>query len=76
MHYGEEDDSSIFWADLYDGNEGFVVYGHQSFKEPKKSKHALGIDTGCVYGNKLSAVVFNSGSVDDYSIQSVQKILD
>jgi len=55
---GKEDEKSIFWADVYDGNQGLVVYGHRSFKVPKIDKNAIGIDTGCVYGNKLSAVVF------------------
>jgi len=55
---GKEDENSIFWADIYTGNQGFIVYGHDWSKEPRKSKYALGIDTGCVYGNKLTAVVF------------------
>jgi len=61
-HYltlGKENEDSIFWADIYNGNQGFVVYGHQPFNEPKKSDNALGIDTGCVYGNKLTAAIFS-----------------
>jgi len=46
-----------YWADVYDGHEGFVVYGHNPFLDVKKNRHALGIDTACVYGNKLTAVV-------------------
>lgn len=57
--YGDEQEDSIFWADVYNGSQGFVVYGHQSFDEVKKSPFALGVDTGCVYGNKLSAAIFN-----------------
>ena len=68
--YGEENHNSTFWADLYDGNQGFIVYGHQCFQEVNRSPHALGIDTGCVYGNKLSAAVFNNVNVDDYVIHS------
>jgi bis(5'-nucleosyl)-tetraphosphatase (symmetrical) len=49
--FGKEDNDSIFWADLYDGNQGLVVYGHQWFKEVKINEFAIGIDTGCVYGN-------------------------
>lgn len=69
--YGEETKESIFWADVYDGNQGFVVYGHQWFDEPKISQNAIGIDTGCVYGNKLSAIVFNQDQTLDYNIVSV-----
>ncbi|WP_321470681.1 metallophosphoesterase [Halarcobacter sp.] len=64
LTYGKEDEKSIFWADIYDGNEGFIVYGHQWFEDIKKNKYTLGIDTGCVYGNKLTAVVF---SIDNKS---------
>lgn len=69
--HGEETEDSTSWADMYDGNQGFVVYGHQWFDEPKISKHAIGIDTGCVYGNKLSAVVFDRAKELDYKIASV-----
>ncbi|MDR2153354.1 MAG: metallophosphoesterase [Helicobacteraceae bacterium] len=46
-----------FWSELYNGNQGFVVYGHTP-REIRRDKHALGIDTGCVYGYKLSAAIF------------------
>lgn len=69
--YGEETEDSIFWADIYDGNQGFVVYGHQRFDEPKINKYAIGIDTGCVYGNKLSAVVIDSINPEKYEVFSV-----
>lgn len=59
LTYGQEDENSIFWADIYNGNQGFIIYGHQLFNEPKKNNFALGIDTGCVYGNKLTAVLFS-----------------
>jgi len=49
--------SARFWADVYNGHEGYVVYGHSPFKKPNIKKHSLGIDTGCVYGNTLSAVI-------------------
>ncbi len=46
-----------YWGDVYNGHEGFVVYGHNPFREIKKNQFAAGIDTGCVYGNKLTALV-------------------
>lgn len=70
--HGKETEDSTFWADVYDGNQGFVVYGHQWFDEPKISRHAIGIDTGCVYGNKLSAIVFNETNELDYEIISIR----
>ena len=71
--FGEEDNNSIFWSKVYNGRQGFIVYGHQTFEEVKADKHSLGIDTGCVYGNKLSAVVFSdTDNVENYSIYSVR----
>jgi len=72
--YGKEDENSQFWADLYDGNQGFVVYGHQAFEKVNISPNAMGIDTGCVYGNKLSAVEFTDFSKTNYQIHSVEKL--
>lgn len=69
--YGEETEDSTFWADIYNGHQGFVVYGHQWFNEPKINKYSIGIDTGCVYGNKLSAVLFHGNETTDYKIVSV-----
>ncbi|MDR0663985.1 MAG: metallophosphoesterase [Helicobacteraceae bacterium] len=46
-----------FWSELYNGNQGFAVYGHTP-SDIRRDKHALGIDTGCVYGYKLSAAIF------------------
>ena len=48
---------ALFWARVYDGNQGFAVYGHTP-NEIRRDKHALGIDTGCVYGGKLTAAIF------------------
>jgi bis(5'-nucleosyl)-tetraphosphatase (symmetrical) len=69
--HGKETEDSIFWADVYDGNQGFVVYGHQWFHEPKITQYAIGIDTGCVYNNKLSAVVFDFEKPNTYAIVDV-----
>lgn len=70
IEYGKETKSSIFWADVYNGSQGFVVYGHQSFDEVNKSPFALGIDTGCVYGNKLSTAIFNlQSAIISYEIR-------
>ena len=70
--YGKEDENSIFWADVYNGSNGFVVYGHQWFNDVKKNDYSLGIDTGCVYGNKLSAIIFEQENTNNFKILSVQ----
>ncbi|KKI93637.1 bis(5'-nucleosyl)-tetraphosphatase [Bacillus sp. SA1-12] len=42
------------WAKHYKGN-AFIVYGHTPIKEPKRINRTINIDTGAVFGNKLTA---------------------
>lgn len=50
-------------------NYGIInIFGHDAFEEVIKDKHYIGIDTGCVYGNKLSAI-----NLTDMSVISVNK---
>jgi serine/threonine protein phosphatase 1 len=44
------------WYDAYKGNE-LVVFGHWSRTEPVIRPNAIGLDTGCVYGGSLTAVI-------------------
>jgi serine/threonine protein phosphatase 1 len=43
-----------FWFDRYEGSER-VFFGHTVLEEPIIRDHAVGLDTGCVYGNQLTA---------------------
>jgi protein phosphatase len=43
------------WADEYRGN-AHVVYGHTPVPEPEWLNRTICIDTGCVFGGKLSAL--------------------
>lgn len=45
----------IDWAPNYHGPE-FVIFGHQVYPEPYRNTHAIGIDTGCVFGGALTAL--------------------
>ena len=45
-----------FWSEWYDGNQGVIVYGHEVFDKVKIDNYSFGIDTGCVYGGKLTAL--------------------
>lgn len=44
------------WYDVYDGRQ-LVLFGHWPSDEPRRGKRALGLDTGCVYGSRLTAYV-------------------
>ena len=42
------------WDDFYRGDKR-VVFGHWARRGLVVAKHCIGLDTGCVYGGKLSA---------------------
>ncbi len=48
------------WAHFYTGPE-HVVFGHNAQPEPEIASYATGIDTGAVYGGRLSALVLRDG---------------
>ncbi len=54
-----ENENAKFWTEYYDGNQGIIIYGHQNFENVKVDQYSIGIDTGCVYGNKLSACIIS-----------------
>ncbi|HXD33177.1 MAG TPA: metallophosphoesterase family protein [Pyrinomonadaceae bacterium] len=50
------------WYKVYDG-EKFVLFGHWPRKHPQRGPRALGLDTGCVYGNRLTAYLVETGEI-------------
>jgi hypothetical protein len=66
---GKNEPDDPYWAEVYDGRFGHVVFGHQPFLNgPGGFAHATGIDTGAVHGGKLTALVLT----EDGSRKSVQ----
>ncbi len=61
-----------FWSELYRGHEGFIVFGHHPFDEPKIDDFSIGIDTGCVYGGKLTAVKFKIDKNENIDTKNYQ----
>jgi hypothetical protein len=49
------------WGRKYQGPP-HVVFGHNARKSPQIHAHATGLDTGCVYGGALTALVLAEGS--------------
>jgi hypothetical protein len=47
-----------YWTEVHDGPD-VIVYGHNVYSEPVRTPFSLGIDTGCVFGQKLTAAVFD-----------------
>ena len=44
------------WYEFYRGSR-LAVFGHWSRREPVVRPNAVGLDTGCVYGGRLSALI-------------------
>lgn len=48
------------WYELYEG-EPVALFGHWPSATPRRGPHAIGLDTGCVYGYQLTAYVVETG---------------
>jgi len=51
-----------FWTSFWD-HKPHVVYGHTPRKKIYRTKYTLGIDTGCVWGGKLTAWVLQEDRI-------------
>jgi diadenosine tetraphosphatase ApaH/serine/threonine PP2A family protein phosphatase len=69
---------ATFWAERCD-YPGWVVYGHTVFREPLRHGRTLGIDTGCCFGGRLSALELPSGRIHqqhaarNYALEMLEK---
>jgi hypothetical protein len=48
------------WYEVYDG-ERTALFGHWPAGAPRRGPRAIGLDTGCVYGYRLTAYVVETG---------------
>lgn len=52
--------TAVLWGELY-GGPVHVVFGHNAFPGLQLHPFATGLDTGCVYGGRLTALVLPQG---------------
>ena len=72
LSINHDNPNAKYWAEIYNGNQGFIIHGHQVFSEVTKFPNSIAIDTGCVYGNKLSAIYINDTTKPwEYEVFSV-----
>jgi hypothetical protein len=50
------------WYEVYDG-EKIALFGHWPDALPRRGPRALGLDTGCVYGLRLTGYVVETGEL-------------
>ena len=65
----------IPWYEVYDSDK-VVLFGHWPGFEPRLGRRAIGLDTGCVYGNKLTGYILETAefvSVPAYRAYAVPK---
>lgn len=66
---GEQTKRDNYWADIYDGRFGTVLFGHQPFHEaaqPVTFPHAIGLDLGCASGNALGGAILRPGEPAEF----------
>jgi hypothetical protein len=57
------------WYEFYEG-ERVALFGHWPAAAPRRGPRAIGLDTGCVYGHKLTAYVVETGEF--HSVQALR----
>jgi hypothetical protein len=60
--WSDEPDAGALWGAKYAGPP-HVVFGHNARSDPQLHEWATGIDTGCVYGGRLTAMVLEEGEM-------------
>jgi len=50
------------WYEVYDGGR-VALFGHWPAREPRRGPRAVGLDTGCVYGGRLTAYRVETGEL-------------
>lgn len=58
------------WYEVYEGSKS-VLFGHWPAAEPRRARYAVGLDTGCVYGNRLTAYVIETSEFISVPARSV-----
>jgi hypothetical protein len=58
----DTDPGNPFWWQLYTG-QTVVIYGHDAMRGVQIHRHSIGLDSGCVYGGKLTGFIVETGEL-------------
>lgn len=67
-----KDESNPPWYDFYKG-EKIIVYGHWAAQGLIVRENTIGLDTGCVWGGDLSALILPDGEILSVSAKKMYK---
>jgi serine/threonine protein phosphatase 1 len=77
VQLGKETEADPFWAEAFDGRFGHVVFGHEPFMDgPGLFPHATGVDTGAVFGGRLTALAIESDGVRSFVSVPSRKVAE
>lgn len=67
-----------FWAEGYAGEHGNVIFGHEAFIQDSARNYpfATGIDTGCVYGGWLTAIILEEDRESTVQVKAFKTYCD
>ncbi len=70
----EEKSSGVLWGTRYKGPP-HIVFGHNAAREPQVHRWATGLDTSCVYGGRLTALVLEAGEHVPHEPRECKRLL-
>jgi diadenosine tetraphosphatase ApaH/serine/threonine PP2A family protein phosphatase len=74
LRHVKRGDVQVLWGELYPGPT-HIVFGHHALAGLQLHPFATGLDTGCVYGKELTALVLEQGEPVPHSIAARRRKL-